>query len=258
MTILLKIIFLALLLHYIGTDAFLSGGKLSKTYNAGSILDRRCNHLPVAVGHNNFNENWPASIQGSSCRNDLQLPELTPRELIELARGERIQKQSRTGRSGYGLVVVDVPAEESVVFNTLCDFDRYAELISTIRAGRISRQSDKIVRAEYFLSKFMLKVNILHTVIPEQHLIRFQLDPSRPNLVMRVADGFWFTETVPPVDESSTTPRTRVWLSANIMASRLVPSLIVDYAAYKALPRATTWLQPYFSGTPLKETFDIC
>lgn len=122
----------------------------------------------------------------------------------------------------------------------------------------------------------MLKVNILHTVVPEQvglfayillslcnhsfrlqHLIRFQLDPTRPNLVMRIADGFWFTETVPSMDESST-PRTRVWLSANIMASRLVPSLVVDYAAYKALPRATTWLQPYFSGTPLKETFEIC
>jgi hypothetical protein len=35
--------------------------------------------------------------------------------------------------------------------------------------------------------------------------------------------------------------------------------MIVDYAAYKALPRATTWLQPYFSGREIpNDAFDIC
>jgi hypothetical protein len=219
--------------------------------------DSLINKLSVAVGHNNYNEKWPIPFNGPSLKNELQLPDLSPRELVQLSRGERIQKQSRSGRSGYGLVVVDVPAPESEVFNTLCDFNRYPELISTIRAGRISKQSDTVVKAEYYLSKFMLKVNILHTIIPEQHLIRFQLDPTKPNIVMRVADGFWYTETVSATGDASSPPRTRIWLSANIRASRVVPDLIVDYAAYKALPRATTWLQPYFSGKPFKEDF-IC
>lgn len=43
----------------------------------------------------------------------------------------------------------------------------------------------------------------------------------------------------------------RVWLYANIVVSRLVPSFIVDYAAYRALPRATEWLQSYFSDSEI-------
>ena len=36
----------------------------------------------------------------------------------------------------------------------------------------------------------------------------------------------------------------RVWLSASIRVSRVVPKWVVDYAARRALPRATAWLGP--------------
>ena len=42
----------------------------------------------------------------------------------------------------------------------------------------------------------------------------------------------------------------RVWLYANVVASRLLPGTIVDYAASRALPRATEWLLTYFAKKP--------
>jgi hypothetical protein len=41
-----------------------------------------------------------------------------------LLSGERIQKQTRTGRVGSGLVVVDVEAEVATVLAVLSDVDR--------------------------------------------------------------------------------------------------------------------------------------
>lgn len=88
---------------------------------------------------------------------------------------------------------------------------------------------------------------MVHTLYPEDQLIRFTLDRSRPNLVMKEADGFWFIQA--PADRPA--GYSRVWLSANIVVSRVVPTLLVDYAASRALPRATTWLQTFFKTAQL-------
>jgi hypothetical protein len=37
---------------------------------------------------------------------------------------------------------------------------------------------------------------------------------------------------------------TRVWLICELRVSPMLPSFIVDYAARRAMPRATTWLKP--------------
>ena len=55
----------------------------------------------------------------------LNLPHLTRRDKQMLADGERIQIQYREGRSGRGLVVLDVPASPDTVFRTLSLFERY-------------------------------------------------------------------------------------------------------------------------------------
>ena len=52
------------------------------------------------------------------------LPKLTTSELESLANGNRIQKQSRNGLSGSGLVVLDVNADVDTVFNELKNFHR--------------------------------------------------------------------------------------------------------------------------------------
>jgi hypothetical protein len=35
-----------------------------------------------------------------------------------------------------------------------------------------------------------------------------------------------------------------VWLFCTVQISPMLPSFIVDYAANRAMPRATTWLKP--------------
>jgi hypothetical protein len=145
-------------------------------YSSPQIKSKWNTKLQVAIGHNNFNDRQslytsPATTStatSSSHKMPIDLPNLTTRELQLLARGERIQKQTRTNRSGFGLVVVEVPTNDEIVFQTLSKFQEYPELIRTIRAAKITSQSDTIYKAQYSFSKFMLKVNIIHTIQAEQ------------------------------------------------------------------------------------------
>ena len=60
----------------------------------------------------------------NSINDKMMLPKLTTSELESLANGNRIQKQSRNGLSGSGLVVLDVNADVDTVFNELKNFHR--------------------------------------------------------------------------------------------------------------------------------------
>jgi len=171
------------------------------------------------------------------------LPKLSQEDIEDLTAGKRVQKQDRIGRAGSGVVVMDIQASEDDIFNSLKQFDKYDQMIPTVRSVKIFQPSNESCSmAEFRLSKFYLKVNVVHSVYLEQKLIRFSLDKSKSNLVLREADGFWLVEK--PKDRQDGI--SRVWLSARIVASRLVPPTIVDYAAARALPRATTWLETYF------------
>lgn len=64
-------------------------------------------------------------MANDSLRDKLGLPSLSRAELEQLARGQRVQKQTRQGFTGSGLVVVDVDADISTVFQDLSSFDRY-------------------------------------------------------------------------------------------------------------------------------------
>ena len=101
----------------------------------------------------------------------IKIPYLTPREKMSLARGERVQKQERNGVRGSGLVVLDVEAPIDEVFDTLTKFSMYQDMIPTVRSSNIlsettSNGEDNNVNtvAEFTLSRFKLKVNVVHRV----------------------------------------------------------------------------------------------
>ena len=175
-----------------------------------------------------------------------KVPYLTPREKMTLAIGERVQKQDRKANCGSGLVVVDIPADADLVFETLTRFSMYQDMIPTVRSSRILSTTSNGVHtvAEFTLSRFLLRVNVEHQLLREQRTIMFRLDKSRPNLVFEEAEGYWHVQA--PADRPK--GYSRVYLTANIVATRMIPPLILDYAAARALPRATKWLLPYFSG----------
>lgn len=171
------------------------------------------------------------------------LPSLSEIELSNLMCDKRVQCQKRVGREGYGWVVLDVKAPPDRVFETLQSFKRYEEMIPTVRSAKILALNEKTVVAEFSLSRFRLPVNVIQNVDLENKVIRFVLDQNRPNPVISKVEGYWFVQ-LPDGREGYS----RVWLYANVVASRLVPSFIVDYAASRALPRATEWLLTYFDS----------
>jgi hypothetical protein len=196
------------------------------------------------------------------------LPQITQEQRDLLANGERIQEQSKMGREGSGFVVLDVKAPPYAVWECLLDFEAYPKNIGTVRSmnmftnehlkssyiaekpvlpgtGRATRRygNASITRAKFVLSKFRLNIAAIHKYRPhpDGHYMVFTLDRACTNAVLQDAKGIWYTQSNP--DERGE-EYTRVWLFCEVKVSPMLPSFIVDYAANRAMPRATTWLKP--------------
>jgi len=178
------------------------------------------------------------------------LPELTPEQKRQVDSGERVQFQSDMKREGSGFVVVDVKAPPDAVWDCLLDFKSYPQTIPTCRSCKMTDTDVSVLkhgvpsttRATFSLSKFRLRVAAIHKYMPHPQgdYMIFTLDPSCTNLVLKNAKGVWHTQANVDGREGIT----RVWLLCELKVSNLLPRRIVDYAAKKAMPRATTWLRP--------------
>jgi len=195
-------------------------------------------------------------------------PTLSREQYDRVMRGERVQFQDDMGRAGSGFVVWDVKAPASVVWDCLLDFQSYPQTIPTVRevamytntrlkedyrtekpldfedgtAAICKHGIPSVTRAQFSLSKFRLKIAAVHKYRPhsEGDYMIFTLDPASRNMVLKYAKGIWHTQSNPDGKEGYT----RVWLLCELSVSRLLPQWIVDYAAARAMPRATTWLKP--------------
>lgn len=197
-----------------------------------------------------------------------RLPTLTSEQRRRLAAGERIQEQSKMGREGSGFVVLDVKAPPYVVWECLLDFEAYPEYIGTVKRmtmftnthlsssylaekpilpgfGRETRHYGvaSISRASFVLSKFQLKIAAVHKYQPhpDGHYMIFTLDRANKNLVLKDAKGIWYTQANP---DGLGEDITRVWLLCEVRVSSVLPGMIVDYVAERAMPRATNWIRP--------------
>lgn len=172
----------------------------------------------------------------------LNLPILNDKDKMTLAAGGMIQKQHRDGYRGSGLVVVDIKSSPDGVFDTLTQFAAYQDMIPIVKSSKIVSSDGINTIAEFTLSKFLLRANIKHSVSKDHRIIKFILDPDRVNMVFTEAEGYWHVEV--PLDRPE--GYCRVYLSAQVVADKMVPSLILDYAVSRALSRATQWLKPFF------------
>lgn len=193
------------------------------------------------------------------------LPQLSSAQEAALRQGERVQEQTKMGQEGSGFVVLEVPAPDYIVWECLLDFEKYPEYIDTVRGMTLftnthleqSYQAEKpvvsgtgretrhygiasITRAAFTLSrKFRLRIAAVHEYRPHPngHYMEFSLDRANRNVVLQHAKGIWYTQ------ESPTRPGyTRVWLLCELRVSKMLPKFIVDYAAVRAMPRASTWI----------------
>jgi len=173
---------------------------------------------------------------------DISLPELNSQDKLILASGEMIQKQERNKYTGKGFVVVDIKSSPEIVFDTLTQFSMYQEMIPVVRFSKIISSDCENILTEFTLSKFLLRVNVKHTIVKDQRLVNFSLDSKRINFVFKEAQGFWHVEI--PRDRPE--GYSRVYLTIEIVVNKIVPPIILDYAATRALSKATTWLKPFF------------
>jgi len=197
------------------------------------------------------------------------LPELNAEQKQLLFNGERLQFQEDMGREGSGFVAWDVKAPPDVVWDCLLDFYSYPKTIPTVRDivmytnthlkddyrheqpqdyedGKLAvlkHGTPSVTRAAFTLSKFRLKIAAIHKYRPHPQgdYMVFTLDPACTNLVLQSAKGVWHTQRNP---DGKGEEYTRVWLLCEVQVSSLLPRWITDYAARKAMPRATTWLKP--------------
>jgi hypothetical protein len=195
------------------------------------------------------------------------LPTLTEEQTQLLLQGERVQYQAKMGGEGNGFVVVDVRAPPYVVWECLLDFEAYPEQIDTVRSMRMFTSTHlnssyiaedpvlpattrsmrhygraSVTRASFVLSKFRLNIAAVHKYRPHPggHYMTFSLDKACKNVVLQDAKGIWHTQACPDGRQDYT----RVWLLCELKVSPMLPTFIVDYAAKRAMPRATAWLKP--------------
>jgi len=176
------------------------------------------------------------------------LPQLSDEELEQLKQGLQVRKQERSGAQGSGYVVCDVNAPASLILKCLEAFEDYPGMIPVVRKAEIRSRSKAggmaNARCSYRISKFWLGIDVVHSVDHDAGLVHFDLDDEVPRLVppvLQQASGFWYVERSPDGPPGTS----RVWLCVTgLRASNLLPHCIVDYAAERALRRATCWLRP--------------
>lgn len=175
-----------------------------------------------------------------------KLPHLSAEDRDVLRSGLRVQKQTRNGGTGSGLAVVDVKASVETVMEILQNYDAYAGMIDTVREGKILSRRGATTTAEFTLSRFKIHVRVLLTSFMTAkrpaNMVEFELDPNctaAGKSVLKEAKGFWFVEKSDLFED-----HTRIWMVASVHVNNFVPGFIVDYAAARALPRASTWLKP--------------
>lgn len=63
---------------------------------------------------------------------------------------------------------MDIKAPLADVFQTLCNLKDYERIISTVKSVKIYESNEIQTRAEFCLSRFYLRINVVHTIDKEQ------------------------------------------------------------------------------------------
>ena len=164
-------------------------------------------------------------------------PLLTRTEQLRLAKDGEVQRKDRRGRGGQCVHVVETDAPLDDVWQRLRNVDGWADLMRGIKTSKTREWLDETTRTCHFsVTKFRLPCDLVlaeETDARGAQVLRFDLDRASP--AVKRCSGAWVVERVDG--------KTRVSLAASIEATRVVPGMIVDMVATKALGRATAWLK---------------
>ena len=169
-------------------------------------------------------------------------PPLTGTEKRRLLRSGEVQRKSRRGRAGECLQVVETMLSPEACWERIADVGDWDRLLRGVKAATVDEvRPDGAIKASFQITKLRLPATLLLradrcTVFPDRCVLHFELDPESPSCAVKRCTGKWV------VERAAGGGAARVSLKADIQASRLVPGMVVDLVAEKALDRAVAWI----------------
>ena len=174
------------------------------------------------------------------------LPLLTEEEHQKLLSGERLrwQQPPSEGGIGSGFAVCEVRADADEVWRAVSAFDRYSELISTVRTAELYEGAEddppapgtSVCRYSFLVSRIRLKLDVRFTVDNGQRFAMWQLD--RQSWVLSDSTGYWHVQQLDDRPEI-----VRVWFCVTVKLSKRVPGFVVRLVSRLGLDKATRWLK---------------
>mmetsp|Transcript_20409 Transcript_20409/g.42567 ORF Transcript_20409/g.42567 Transcript_20409/m.42567 type:complete len:291 (-) Transcript_20409:46-918(-) len=164
---------------------------------------------------------------------------LNKKALKLLKNGKPYQTQVKTGNRGRGLVVQDIAAPPSVVWDTILNFDNYAKMVPRTTYSKnygVSGSNPRTIKTGMKIGVVVTKMEffIKHLYYPRKSSLVWTLDYSRKSDIDDSV-GFWYV-----AKEGS---GSRVYYSVEVSMFDWVPNIVMDILSKKALTEATGWVK---------------
>mmetsp|Transcript_15594 Transcript_15594/g.22984 ORF Transcript_15594/g.22984 Transcript_15594/m.22984 type:complete len:280 (-) Transcript_15594:235-1074(-) len=179
-----------------------------------------------------------------------------------LKNGNPFQTQIQSGSSGRGLVVQDVKAPTSIVWDRILDYNNYANMVpKTIESENYNVQENKdgtttiYTRMKVGFPLLKLEFFIKHEHQPELNSLTWTLDYSKKS-DFDDSCGYWYV-----ISHPDNPNWTRVYYSVEVSMFDWVPKFAVNFMSTKALVDATAWVKKfselkYVEEGPIVEPID--
>lgn len=154
-----------------------------------------------------------------------------------LRTGKPYQTQIADGTSGgRGLVVQDVQAPTSIVWDRILDFGSYPKMVpKTVESAVYKKSGNQIfVRMKVGFPMLKLQFFIKHDHVPSKHSLTWTLDYSKKS-DLDDSVGYWYVVPHPERGDWS-----RVYYSVQVALMPWVPKFVVDFMSKQALTDAVS------------------
>jgi hypothetical protein len=163
---------------------------------------------------------------------------LTAAEKGKLAQGAVVQRQSSGKDGGSGVAVQYIFATPDEVWDTILDYDRYADRVKNVASCSVYRRDGSDLYVDMQNSVFGIKFGLytVNHVYRDQGYMTWELDYSRTSDVGDMI-GYWLVaevQTDPPI--------TMLQYSTEMQLSG-VPDVLVRYLTRESLVDGTAWVK---------------
>lgn len=176
---------------------------------------------------------------------------LDKKALGVLKSGKPYQTQIQSGTGGRGLVVQDVEAPTTIVWERILDYDNYAKMVpKTVESKNYKVENIKptkkdplqqiiYTRMKVGFPVLKLEFFIKHFYYPSLNSLTWTLDYAK-NSDFNDSCGYWYVIPHPENSEWS-----RIFYSVEVSMFDWVPKFVVDFMSTKALTDATAWVKKF-------------